>query len=483
MHAGCSSSAVQGITARATLLKPKDPILRAQHSTGCKGALQKPLCTGCTAEQLKCACRRCSGSSGSRFRANVASLRCPSVPQAAQQAGAALRRPDEAARLRLLASQGMQANAEQPALDVTIRQAVSSAELRAAAHLRVASFYSYPLDRSEFSARSHRRMKTNQEWVHLEKRIAGTAPDWNSTTVMCLIAVMDELPGDPIAEAVTADLDASCRLPADESAPAGTFWPRVPSTSAASPTGLGLSSAGGDSGNTSGSTSSRDSSDGGSNNGGGGGRPSGGGGGSATHSIEDSASSHSRGGGNDPDDSSPSASDRKGPSHVDRSRPSESVRHPSKGHPSKGVALKGALPQLVVGTLDINVGPRISSEELAGELPARGARMGRAYLTNVCVALGARRRGVAKLLIEEAKRIAAVEGVQWLYVHARSRNPAALALYTRHCGFITERRETEAEAKALSRPPRVLMRFPLSASQGTAVPAATVTNGTPASGQ
>lgn len=54
--------------------------------------------------------------------------------------------------------------------------------------------------------------------------------------------------------------------------------------------------------------------------------------------------------------------------------------------------MKGALPQLVVGTLDINVGPRISSEELAGELPARGARMGRAYLTNVCVALGARRR-------------------------------------------------------------------------------------------
>lgn len=38
-------------------------------------------------------------------------------------------------------------------LHVTIRQAGSSAELRAAAQLRAATFYSYPLDRSEFSAR------------------------------------------------------------------------------------------------------------------------------------------------------------------------------------------------------------------------------------------------------------------------------------------------------------------------------------------
>lgn len=117
---------------------------------------------------------------------------------------------------------------------VSIRKAASSAELRAAAHLRVASFYSYPLDRSEFSARvgvspvaqrcanqspaclsgvvdkyksllqrihdvrlysarvmrviwlqSHRRMKTNAEWEALEQKIAGTRHDWQVQGVRC----------------------------------------------------------------------------------------------------------------------------------------------------------------------------------------------------------------------------------------------------------------------------------------------------------
>ena len=116
---------------------------------------------------------------------------------------------------------------------VSIRKAGSSAELRAAAHLRVASFYSYPLDRSEFSARvgvspiaqrcanhphaflvsltntrpccnvvhdvrlygvrvmrvvwlqSHRRMKTNAEWEALEQKIAGTRHDWQVQGVRC----------------------------------------------------------------------------------------------------------------------------------------------------------------------------------------------------------------------------------------------------------------------------------------------------------
>jgi hypothetical protein len=116
---------------------------------------------------------------------------------------------------------------------VSIRKAGSSAELRAAAHLRVASFYSYPLDRSEFSARvgvnpvaqrcanhphvflvlltntrsycngfhdvrlysawvmrvvwlqSHRRMKTNAEWEALEQKLAGTRHDWQVQGVRC----------------------------------------------------------------------------------------------------------------------------------------------------------------------------------------------------------------------------------------------------------------------------------------------------------
>lgn len=69
---------------------------------------------------------------------------------------------------------------------------------------------------------------------------------------------------------------------------------------------------------------------------------------------------------------------------------------------------------------------------------------------------------MAKGLVAEAKRIAEAAGVQQLYVHARARNAAAVALYTRRCGFSMERREAEGEARALGRPPRVLLRCALS---------------------
>lgn len=67
-------------------------------------------------------------------------------------------------------------------------------------------------------------------------------------------------------------------------------------------------------------------------------------------------------------------------------------------------------------------------------------------------------QGIAAQLIDTAKRLAAAAGVAQLYVHVRTRNAAALALYTRRCGFAVERRETESEGQALGRPPRVLLR-------------------------
>lgn len=63
------------------------------------------------------------------------------------------RRPQPAAAARSARQNGSDDTSSAARLDVIIRQATSSAELRAAAHLRAASFYSYPVDRSEFSAR------------------------------------------------------------------------------------------------------------------------------------------------------------------------------------------------------------------------------------------------------------------------------------------------------------------------------------------
>lgn len=181
-------------------------------------------------------------------------------------------------------------------------------------------------------------MKTNAEWEALEQKIAGTAHDWQGVRVTCLVAVVSDEPGGALAEAVAADLDASCRLPA---------------------------------------------------------------------------------------------------------------------------ASSGELPQLVIGTLDINQGVRLPSEELMGMRPSTSPARRRAYLSNVCVAHSARRQGIAAQLIDSAKWLAAAAGAAQLYVHVRTRNTAALALYTQRCGFAVERRETESEGQALGRPPRVLLRCSL----------------------
>ena len=46
----------------------------------------------------------------------------------------------------------------------------------------------------------------------------------------------------------------------------------------------------------------------------------------------------------------------------------------------------------------------------------------------------------------------------WLYVHAAAENAAAVQLYTAQCGFVLEQEESEAQARRLNRPRRMLFR-------------------------
>ena len=75
-------------------------------------------------------------------------------------------------------------------------------------------------------------------------------------------------------------------------------------------------------------------------------------------------------------------------------------------------------------------------------------------------------QGVATQLIHAAVQLAGDMAVEHLYVHVRTRNAAALALYVQRCGFTVERRETESAGQALGRPPRVLLHQSLHQSGG-----------------
>lgn len=105
-------------------------------------------------------------------------------------------------------------------------------------------------------------------------------------------------------------------------------------------------------------------------------------------------------------------------------------------------------------------GARLPSEELAGKLPAGpAASHGRAYLSNVCTAPAARRQGIAAALIAAAAAHAGAAGVEELYVHVMHANDAGRRLYLQRCGFVVEQEEGEAQAVALSRPSRMLLRL------------------------
>lgn len=67
----------------------------------------------------------------------------------------------------------------------------------------------------------------------------------------------------------------------------------------------------------------------------------------------------------------------------------------------------------VVATLDINIGRQLRAEELVGWEPRdMEAAHRRAYLSNVCVLPAARRRGIAKSLINAACAVGKEYGVK-----------------------------------------------------------------------
>lgn len=75
---------------------------------------------------------------------------------------------------------------------------------------------------------------------------------------------------------------------------------------------------------------------------------------------------------------------------------------------------------------------RTSAPSVQGKLPAGGEgdpATQRAYLSNVCVASAARRRGLAAQLIQAALAGAREQGVAHMYVHVVHDNEAALKLY------------------------------------------------------
>lgn len=152
-------------------------------------------------------------------------------------------------------------------------------------------------------------------------------------------------------------------------------------------------------------------------------------------------------------------------------------------------------PQLVVGCLDLNQGVTLPAEQLVGRLPLDGDRRRlRAYISNVATWAGARRQGVARRLLQEARREAAEAGVQHLYgassvegswpglagpqtggmrtacllfrrrpcpstpsaVHVEACNEPAATLYL-SSGFEVESEESEAYARGANRNRRLLL--------------------------
>ncbi|KAG2435258.1 hypothetical protein HXX76_007336 [Chlamydomonas incerta] len=247
-------------------------------------------------------------------------------------------------------------------VELEVRQASNAAELRAAAYLRAISFYTYPEGRSEFAARSHRRLKADTEWEAVTQKVEGRDELYKDLDVSCFVAcVADDL----------------VQLPA-------------PGSSAASVSG---SSSG------------------------------------------------------DPDRQELLAALRAG---LDAS-----AQLPAD--PAAGVSR-----QLVVGSLDLNVGHTLPSEELIGKQPKEDPRHRRAYLSNVCVAPAARRLGVARALLRVAEEEARRKGVEWLYVHVVADNQPAVALYCGAMGFEVEQAESEGYARSLQRPRRLILAKQLS---------------------
>tara|TARA_B100000674_G_C37741486_1_gene869089 strand:- start:603 stop:947 length:345 start_codon:yes stop_codon:yes gene_type:complete len=110
----------------------------------------------------------------------------------------------------------------------------------------------------------------------------------------------------------------------------------------------------------------------------------------------------------------------------------------------------------VVGSLDLNIGAWLPAEPLRGALPEAAPETGRAYLSNVCVAPQARRRGLAAGMLAHAEARAREEGVSDLYVHVVAENAPALQLYL-NCGFEVESEESKKLAATHNHEPRLLL--------------------------
>lgn len=308
-------------------------------------------------------------------------------------------------------------NAQRPPDDhiagLSVRVAKTAAELRAAAYLRAAAFGSYPPGRSEYAARQHRRMRGDAEWEAVTAKTEGKDPAYARLAVMCLIAT----------------------------AP-------VPSPHAAVVDGRGSSE-----------------------------------------------------------------SDDKNNAALAARLAAEAELEPSAAL----LPAAAATTEAVIGTLDVNVGAVLPAEELIG----RRGRVGescfasapsspssssagaaapqppppastRAYLSNVCVAKAARGLGVGKALLRAAEDLLVRPADQGgmlrapppstgdgddqknncdgendgdadtsssfhLYVHVVHDNAAARALYEGGGGFRVEAEETEAFARGLARPRRLLL--------------------------
>eukprot|EP01025_Chloroclados_australasicus_P064302 TRINITY_DN8576_c0_g1_i3.p1 TRINITY_DN8576_c0_g1~~TRINITY_DN8576_c0_g1_i3.p1 ORF type:complete len:334 (+),score=25.40 TRINITY_DN8576_c0_g1_i3:130-1002(+) len=113
-------------------------------------------------------------------------------------------------------------------------------------------------------------------------------------------------------------------------------------------------------------------------------------------------------------------------------------------------------PELAIGSLDLNIGVTLPAEELVGLYPSVDVENTRAYLSNVCVADGARRLGVAKALVDAASAHARSSGVLHVYVHVVEENGAALRLY-RACGFEVESEESVDLARKRQHGRRLLL--------------------------
>ncbi|GIL83451.1 hypothetical protein Vretifemale_12028, partial [Volvox reticuliferus] len=130
---------------------------------------------------------------------------------------------------------------------------------------------------------------------------------------------------------------------------------------------------------------------------------------------------------------------------------------PRVGVPPGAVLPRPRPRRLVIGSLDLNVGHSLPSEELIGRNPQVDPRRRRAYLSNVCVAPAARRLGVARALLRHVEGVARKLGVEWLYVHVVADNTPAVALYCNTFGFQVEQSELEGFARSLQRPRRLLL--------------------------